>query len=86
MSQYFPEPREHSGRNVKVGLALSCYTKKVDLKGATGIDRSILALETDVASLKTKVGNLDVDKLQIAHAGLNKLSNVVDNDVVKKTV
>ena len=49
------------------------YATKANLKGATGIDTSMLALKTDLASLKTKVD-----------ADLSKLSNVVDNDVEKK--
>ena len=49
------------------------YATKANLKGATGIDTSMLALKTDLASLKTKVD-----------ADLSKLRNVVDNDVEKK--
>ena len=54
-------------------LVRSNYATKANLKGATGIDTSMLALKTDLASLKTKVD-----------ADLSKLSNVVDNDVEKK--
>ena len=56
------------------------------MKGATGIDTSMLASKTDLDSLKTKVDNLDVDKLKNVPANLSKLNNVVDNDIVKKTV
>ena len=59
---------------------------KVDLKRATGIDISTLASKTDFASLKTKLDNLDVLKLKTIPDDLIKLSNVEDNDVVKKTV
>ena len=52
---------------------------KGDLKGATGID-------TSLASLKTKVDNLDINKIKTVPADLSQLSNVMDNDVVKKTV
>ena len=38
-----------------------------------------------VASLKTKVENLDVDKLKTAPARLSKLVNAMDN-VARKTV
>ena len=34
--------------------------------------------------MKTKVDNLDVDKLSTVPVDLSKLTNVVDNDVVKK--
>ena len=36
--------------------------------------------------LKIKVDNLDVDKLKTVPAILSKLSTILDNDVVKKTV
>ena len=41
-------------------------------------------LDKDLASLKTKVDNLDVNILKTVPSALSKLSNVVDNDVVKK--
>ena len=44
------------------------------------------ASKTDLASLKSKVFNLDVDKLKTVSADFSKLSNVVVNDVVEKTV
>ena len=44
------------------------------------------ALKTNLASLKTEVGKLDIDKLEPAPVDLNKLSDVVKNNVVKKTV
>ena len=47
---------------------------------------SSFALETNLASLKTEVDKLDIDKLVIAPADLSKLSDVVKDDVVKKTV
>ena len=34
--------------------------------------------------MESKVGKLDVDKLLLVPANLNKLSNVVENDVLKK--
>ena len=36
-------------------------------------------------NLKTKVDGLDVGKLKTVHVDLKKLSNVVDNEVVKNT-
>ena len=85
MSQYFPEPYERSNGNVKAELDLSNYATKADLKGATGIDTSTLPSKTNLTSLKTKADNLDVDKLEIVPSDLSKLSNIVDNDVVKKS-
>ena len=40
----------------------------------------------NLASLKIEVDKLDIDKLAPVFADLSKLSNVVKNDVVKKTV
>ena len=44
----------------------------------------MIASKTDLAILKTKVNYLDVDKLKTVPAGLGKLSNVVDDDVIRK--
>ena len=52
----------------------------------THVDTSNFALKTNLAILKTKVDKLDIDKLPTVPVDLNKLSNVVKNDVVKKTV
>ena len=46
---------------------------------------SSFASKTNLASLKTGVDKIDVDKLKTAPVDLAKLSNVVKNDVVKKT-
>ena len=37
-------------------------------------------------TLKNKVDKLDVDKLKPVPVDLEKLSNIVDNDVAKKTI
>ena len=43
------------------------------------------ALKSNLASLKTEVDKADADKLKTAPVDLAKLSNVVKNDVIKKT-
>ena len=45
---------------------------------------SIFALKKNLANLKTEADKLDIDKLATVPVYLNKLSNVVKNDVVKK--
>ena len=45
-----------------------------------------MASQTDLASLKFKVGNLDPDNLKSIPADLIKKSNAVNNNVLKKTV
>ena len=62
MSQYFPPYRSSRG-DVKVELDLSNYATKTDLKNVTHVDVSSCASKTNVASLKTEVDKLDVDKL-----------------------
>ena len=47
------------------------------------IDTSSFALKTNLASLKTEVDKLDIDKLVPVLIDLNKLSAVVKNDVKK---
>ena len=83
MSQYFHAYRS-SGRNIKVGLDLSSYATKTDLKNVTHVDISSFTSKTNLASLKTEVDKLDIAKLTPAPDDLAKLSNVVKNDVVKK--
>ena len=46
----------------------------------------ILQVKTNLASLKTKVDKLDIDKSVSFSVDLGKLSDVVKNDVVTKTV
>ena len=82
MSQYFP-PYRSSGRNIKVDL--SSYATKTDLKNVTHVDVSSFASKTNLASLKTEVDKLDIAKLTPVPNDLAKLSNVVQNDVAKKT-
>ena len=84
MSQYFP-PYRSSGRNIKVELNLSSYATKTDLKSVTHVDVSSFASKTNLARLKTEVDKLYIGKLTPIPNDLDKLSNVVKNDVVKKT-
>ena len=84
MSQYFP-PYNNSSENIKVELDLSNYATKKDIKDITHVDTSSYALKTNLAALKTEVDNIDTDKLKTVPNDLAKLSNVVKNDIVKKT-
>ena len=43
-------------------------------------------MKTDLASLKTEVDKLDIDKLAPIPVDSSKLSDVVKNDVLKETV
>lgn len=66
---------------MKVEFNLSYYVTKADLKDTLAIDTSRLA--SDLAGLNTKLDELDVDKPRIAPADLSKLSDVLDNYVIK---
>ena len=84
MSQYFP-PYNNSGENIKAELDLSNYATEKDIKDITHVDTSSYALKTNLAALKTEVDKIDTEKLKTVPDDLAKLSNVVKNDVVKKT-
>ena len=84
MSQYFPKPYEPFGGDNNVKVDLSNYATKIDMKYVSHIDTSSFALKPNLASLKTKVEKLDINKLVPVPVDLNKLSDVVKNDVVRK--
>ena len=84
MSQYFPKPYEPFGGDINVKVDLSNYATKTDIKNISHVDTSSFALKTSLASLKTEVHKLDIDKLAPVPVDLSKLSDV-KNDVVKKT-
>ena len=84
MTTYYP-PYTSSSNNVKLELDLANYATKTDLKNITHVDVSSFASETNFAALKTEVDKIDVDKLKTTPTDLAKISNVVKNDVVKKT-
>ena len=82
-SQYFPPYK--SINNIKVELDLDNYATKDDFKNITHVHVSSYATKTNLAALKSEVDKIDIDKLKTTPADLAKLSNVVKNDVVKKT-
>ena len=84
MSQYFPPYRSFGG-NIKVELGLSSYATKIDLKNVRHVDVSSFASKQNLASLRTEVDKIDIAKLTPVPNDLAKLSNVVKNEVFKKT-
>ena len=78
-------PYRSSRNNIKVKLDLANYATKDDVKNITHVDVSSFASKTNLAALKTEVDKLDTDKLKTTPMDLSKLSNAVENDVVKKT-
>ena len=84
MTTYYP-PYKSSSNNVKVELDLTNYATKTDLKNITHVDVSRFASKTNLAALKTEVDKIDEDELKTTPTDLDRLSNLVKNDVVKKT-
>ena len=86
MSQYIPKPCKPFGGDTNVKVDLSNYEAKADSKNETRIDTSEVAAQSDLARLHAEVDKLDIDKLISVPVDLSKLSDVVKNNVVKKTV
>ena len=84
LSKFFPEPYESFGGDINVTVDLSNYATKTDLKNVTHVDTSSFALKTNLATLKTEVDTLDIDKSVPASTDLSKLSNVVKKMLLKK--
>ena len=84
-SQYFSKPYKPFGGDINVKVDLSNYATKSDLKNILHVGASSFALKSNLASLKTELDKLDIDKLTPVPNDLAKLSDVVKNDVVKKT-
>ena len=85
MSQYFPKPFKNFRGDIKIKVDLSNYATKDDIKNIAHVDISNFASKTNLANLKTEVDTLDTDKLKTVPVDLSKLSNVVKNEVIKKT-
>ena len=63
MSEYFPEPKS-SGRRMKVELDLSNYATKANLKNVADVNTSKFDKKFDIASLKSNLDKLDIDRLK----------------------
>ena len=72
------------GRHINVKVDLYNYATKADIKNVSHVHTSSFALKSNLASLKTEVDKLDVEKLVPVAVDLSKLSDVVKNDVVTK--
>ena len=82
---YYPSYKS-SSNNIKVELDLTNYATKTDLKNITHVDVSSFASKTNLATLKTEVDKIDVDKLKTVPVDLAELTNAAENNLVKKTV
>ena len=86
MTWYFPKPYESFGRDINVKVDLSNYATKADVENISLVDTLSFVLKSNLGGLKTEVDKLGIDKLVPVPVDLSKLSDVVKNDVVKKTV
>ena len=86
MSKFYLKPYKAFGKGIKVKVDVSNYVTKTDFKNVTHVDTSSFALKANLAHLKPEAYKLDINKLVPVPTDLSKLSNVVKNDVVKKTV
>ena len=84
MSTYYP-PYKSSSQNIKVELDFAKYATKDDVKNITQVDVSSFPSKTNLAALKTEIAEIDADKLKTLPVDLAKLTNAVENDLVKKT-
>ena len=84
MSQYFPKPYKPFGGGISVKVDLSNYATKTYLKNGAHVDVSSFALKSNLASLKTEVDELDIDKLALVPVDLSKLSDVVKMMLLKR--
>ena len=84
MSQYFFKPYEPFGGDINVKVDLSNYATKTDLKNVIHVDVSSFALKSNLASLKTEVDKLDIDKFLPVPVGLSKLSDIIKMMLLKK--
>ena len=78
MSQYFPKPYEPFGGDINVKVDLSNYATKTDIKNISHVDTSSFTLKSNLASLKTEIDKLDIDKLKIFPDNLSNLKNKID--------
>ena len=85
MRIYFRRRYKCFDGDISVKVDLSNYATKIDLKNVPHVDVSSFALKSNLASLKIDLDRIDADKLKIVPVDLAKLSNVVKNDVIKKT-
>ena len=84
ISQYFPKPYEPFGGNINIRVDLSNYATEDDIKNIA--DTSSFVLKANVATLKTEVDKLDINKLKGLPNNLIILKTKVDKLDIDKLV
>ena len=77
MSEYFQEPKSSGGR-VKVEFDFYNYATKAGLKDATCVDTSKYAKKVDLASLRSNLDKLDINKLKNVPSNFSNLKTKVN--------
>ena len=85
MSVYVPRRYKRFYGDISVKVDLSNDATKTDLKNISHVDVSSFALKSNLVTLKTELDKIDAVKLKTVPVDLAKLSNMVKNDVIKKT-
>ena len=85
MSECFPEPKSSRGR-LKIELDLFNYAIKADLRNATSVDTTKFVKKVDLATLKSDVDKLDIDKLKDVPNNVSNMKSEVDKLDVDKLV
>ena len=85
MNEYFSETKS-SIRRVNIELDLSTYAAKVDLKNVIGVDTSKFAKKDHLASSKSNIDELDIDKLKNVKTNSSNLKSKVHKLDVHKLV
>ena len=81
MSQYFPRPLKNVEGNINVNVDFSNYATKANI---SHVDTSTFILKSNLASFKTEVNKLDIDKLVPVPVDLTKLTDVVKMMLLKR--
>ena len=82
------DPKFKVGDSVRISKYKNIFAKsrnKYGFKQYNHVDTSSFASKTNLAALKIEVDQKDVDKLKTTPTDLDRLSNLVKIDVVKKT-
>ena len=72
--------------DINVQVDLSNYATKINIKNISHVDTSSFALKSNLASLKTKVDKLHIDKLKISSTNLGNLKSKIDKLDIDKLV
>ena len=83
MSDY-PQPDIYARSKIKFAFDLSNFTTKSEVKNQQVLIHQILLKKIEIATSKLDVDKKNIDKLKTVLTDLRKLSNVVNNDDVKK--